>query len=332
MGKKANPKIIGAFVLGAIALAVIAVAVLGSGKLFQKGHQYVLFFKGDVSGLRVGAPVKFKGVRVGTVKRIRLSFYNPGAGGIESASDVRIPVIIELEPTRIVMMGRVVQFDDPKTIHQLVSIGLRGQLRIESLVTGMLYVALDIQPQTPAHLILPPNSRFHEIPTEPTPFEEAQTMATSVIDKLNAIDIEKVIRSTTETLEAIRGIATSPQLKLAIDSIGPAAKSLDSSALAMKKAAADLDREIGPLAQSLKTTSSRTGVTLEQTEATLKQGQAAFSDIQTVLAPNSPLNYQLLVTLKDVSAAARSIRELTDYLQRNPSAIVRGKDVSDIRP
>lgn len=329
MGKKANPKMIGAFVLGAIALAVIAVAVLGSGRLFQQGHEYVLFFKGDVSGLRVGAPVKFKGVQVGTVKRIRLSFYHPGVGGIESATDVRIPVVIELEPTRILLMGQPVQFDDPNVIHRLVAIGLRGQLRIESLVTGILYVALDIQPQAPAHLILPPGSKFHEIPTEPTPFEEAQTMATNVIDKLNAVDIEKVIRTTTETLEAIRNLATSPQLKMAINSIGPAAKSLSASALAMKKAAADLDREIGPLAQSLKTTSARTNVTLEQTEATLKQGQAAFSDIQTVLAPNSPLNYQLLVTLRDVSTAARSIRELTDYLQRNPSAIVRGKDIND---
>ena len=50
--------------------------------------------------------------------------------------------------------------------------------------------------------------------------------------------------------------------------------------------------------------------------------------VQTTIEPNSPINYQALQTLQDVSAAAHSVKELADYLQRNPSAIVRGRDFS----
>ena len=73
MARRANPKAVGVFILGALALAVTAVVALGSGRLFQKSNQYVLFFAGNVNGLRVGAPVKFKGVEVGSVTNVLLN-------------------------------------------------------------------------------------------------------------------------------------------------------------------------------------------------------------------------------------------------------------------
>ncbi|HSU89803.1 MAG TPA: MlaD family protein, partial [Sporolactobacillaceae bacterium] len=72
MGKRVNPALIGTFVLGAIGLIVTAVVIFGSGRLFRKSHEFVIYFGGDINGLRVGAPVKFKGVEIGQVKKIRL--------------------------------------------------------------------------------------------------------------------------------------------------------------------------------------------------------------------------------------------------------------------
>ena len=71
MGKRLNPAAVGVFVLGALALTVMAVVLFGSGKLFRKTHEFVIYFGGDVSGLRVGAPVKFKGVEIGQVNQRR---------------------------------------------------------------------------------------------------------------------------------------------------------------------------------------------------------------------------------------------------------------------
>jgi len=61
MGKRVSPTLVGAFVLGAVALAVVTVVVLGSGRLFQRKHLFALYFSSDVNGLKVGAPVKFRG-------------------------------------------------------------------------------------------------------------------------------------------------------------------------------------------------------------------------------------------------------------------------------
>ena len=63
MGRKANPAMIGAFVVGAVILAVAGILIFGSGQLFKHTSQYVCFFPGAVNGLNVGAPVKIKAAR-----------------------------------------------------------------------------------------------------------------------------------------------------------------------------------------------------------------------------------------------------------------------------
>src|SRR4029453_18820826 len=89
MNKKISPTLIGAFVVGAASLLVVAVIALGSGRLFRQTREFVLYFANSVNGLRVGAPVKFKGVEIGSVKDIRLQ--------LEASQEVnKIPVIIEM--------------------------------------------------------------------------------------------------------------------------------------------------------------------------------------------------------------------------------------------
>ena len=101
MNKKISPAMIGAFVLGAVALIVIAILVFGSGRLFRQTRNFVLYFDNSVNGLRVGAPVKFKGVEIGSVKDIRLRL------GQGTASD-KIPVIIEIDLKKLTSRGATV--------------------------------------------------------------------------------------------------------------------------------------------------------------------------------------------------------------------------------
>ena len=85
MGRKANPVLIGAFVVGAIALGVVGIVVFGSGRLFADTTPFVMYFTGSVDGLNVGSPVKFKGVEIGAVTSIQLDI----------GEEARIPVWIE---------------------------------------------------------------------------------------------------------------------------------------------------------------------------------------------------------------------------------------------
>ena len=90
----------------------------------------------------------------------------------------------------------------------------------------------------------------------------------------------------------------------------------------VNRLAASLDREIGPMGSDLRLTTA-------QTRATLKQTQDTMAAVQMTLGPNAPLNYEIEQTLKQTSAAARALRELSDYLRRNPSSVVRGRYIPD---
>ncbi len=310
--------------LGAITLAVAAVIVLGSGRIFLRPHLFALYFSSDVNGLKVGAPVKFRGVEIGSVASILLSVGTPSQSrDAENVGDqYRIPVIIDLETEKLVKRGAAVNLDDPATVAQAIKRGLRGQLNVESLVTGLLYVDLDYRPDTPANFYMGADSPYPEIPTVPTKLEQAATMLSKMMDQLEKIQFDEVIKSLTNTAVAISTLANSPKIQNAVDSLNLAARSLGQASASVNRLAASLDREIGPMGTDLR-------LTTEQTRATLKQTQDTLAAVQMTLGPNAPLNYELAQTLEQTSAAARSLRELSDYLRRNPSSVVRGRYTSD---
>ena len=323
MGKRINPATVGAFVLGAIGLILGAVVVFGSGNLFRKTHDFVIFFAGDINGLRVGAPVKFKGVEIGQVAKIRLRLeqeVNQQSGQLRA--DVRIPVIIELDEEKIVSHGgTAIDLDDPHTVPNLIREGMRAQLGSDSFVTGLMYVALDIQPNTPIQMVAPPGSPLQEIPAVPNTLEQAQAVAVRIFERLDKVDFGAVFTQMTGMLDSIRQITTSPSLREAINNSEKTREQLDRALASTQQTLNTVNGQVRPLSESFQKTSG-------SADAAAKQATLTLGTVQTTIEPNSPINYQAVQTLQDVSAAAHSIKELADYLQRNPSAIVRGRDFS----
>ncbi len=333
MGKRANPALVGAFVIGAAALVVAAITLLGSGSLFRRRHIYVLYFQSNVNGLRVDAPVKFHGVEIGSVYRILLSLNQlEYVVRTNNPSIMRVPVLIELDERKMTRRGgRALNLDDPQTLKRLIDAGLRGQLALESLLTGLLYVDLDMHPGTPANFVLPPNSTFPEIPTRRTEFEQVQQDLTRVLGRLSQIDFPAAIDSITQMTNSIRELIQSPQLAATIDRLQQATRSLDQAARSAQRMTDTIRTEVVPLSRSLRGASDSTAETMRQARTSLAaaqqafaQAQAAFVEARTLLDPASPVAYQLSKALEDISAAARSTRELADFLRRNPSAVIRG--------
>jgi paraquat-inducible protein B len=239
-----------------------------------------------------------------------------------AADQYRIPVIIDLETEKLIRRGAAASLDDPAQVAQAIKKGLRAQLNVESLVTGLLYVDLDFRPDTPANFYMGADSPYPEIPTVPTTLEQAATTLSKMMAQLEKINFDEVIKSLTNTAIAITTLANSPKIQTAVDSLNLAARSLGQASASVNRLAASLDREIGPMGNDLR-------LTTEQTRATLKQTQDTLAAVQMTLGPNAPLNYELAQTLEQTSAAARSLRELSDYLRRNPSSVVRGRYTSD---
>jgi paraquat-inducible protein B len=322
MGKRANPTMVGAFVLGALAIVIAVIIGLGSSHLFTREHKFVMFFSSDVNGLNIGAPVKFRGVEVGSVKNILLSLGGLGAGGIQQGGQVRIPVIIQLDSRKLFARGAELDLDDPKQIAAAIQLGLRGELKTESMLTGLMYIDLDMHPDTPVKFYLGRNSPFPEIPTVPTPLEQAQTAIVKIVAALEKVDFEALTASLTQTANSINELVKSRQVRETIASLDQAAVGLNATAQSIRKTSDDLNRQVGPAAEDLRKTTA-------SARAALKEAQDTLGAVKTVLGPGSPVDYQLTQTLEQTGDAARSLRQLADYLQRNPSSVIRGRYAGD---
>jgi paraquat-inducible protein B len=323
MNKKISPTLIGAFIIGALALLIVAVIAFGSGQLFRKTQQFILYFDGSVNGLRIGGPVKIKGVEIGSVKDIRLE--------TELGSQVhKIPVIIEIDLKKVIRRGVTrEEAMNPNTIREFVKQGLRGQLQTESLVTGVLYVALDWFPETPLRFVQPAGEHFQyqEIPTVPTELAQIQENAGRIIKKLEDVDLKKLADSLTKTSDGIGQLvsANAPVLKSILQSMDQAMPQLRGAISDFRKLTTTVDHSVENVSGDLHQTLTAAQSAIDQIAATMKEAQTTVVSMRATVDPNSPTVYELTKSLREVSGAASSIRLLADSLDRNPQAIILGK-------
>lgn len=302
MNRNTHTTLIGAFVVGAIALGFAAVLVFGSGAFFAKRHVHVICFDRSIKGLNVGAPVMFRGVEIGSVTDISVRVN-------QKEFTFYIPVHIQIDPNRIDTLlgddsvGKAFFQNNRELIALLIERGLRAQLQLESLLTGKLFVQLDFHPDTPVKLI-GIDSRYNEIPTIPSSMEELS-------HALESLPLKALVTRTLHAIEGLDRLVNSPELPASITALHEALQSL--------KAAADsLDQTLGPATAGF-------SATAEAARETLQRLQHVLDSIGAIAAGNSPVMYDLRKTLEDLGAAARSIRVMTDYLERHPEALLRGK-------
>jgi paraquat-inducible protein B len=317
--------------LGAIALVVIAIVTLGSGKLFKRTTSAVCYFEGSVGGLDKGAPVVFRGVKIGTVKEIAFRF-DP------KKVHVTIPVFIELEQRR----KGVTKEEIIETYKQLIDRGLKAQLEMQSIVTGQLQVALDFYPDKPTKLVgIDPE--YLEIPTVVSPLQELQK-------KVEKIPIEEIFQQVLSAVNGIEKVVNSPEIPETIHSINEAAKEIKPLAANLEEAVKDVrklvqnvDGQVGPLATNLNETVQEAKGTIknintriehleESIEKTIKTAEKTIivaektlQNIEANVGENSTIIYELNQSLEEVRKFTRSLRNLSDHLERHPESVIWGK-------
>jgi paraquat-inducible protein B len=326
MNKKISPTLIGGFVLGALALLVIAVIAFGSGRLFRKTKEFVVYFDRDVNGLNIGAPVKFKGVEVGSVKNILLQLD-------QSLEVPSIPVLFEIDLKKITSRGGAVTLlEDPAALKVAIDRGLRAQLRTESLVTGVLYIGIDLFPGTPVKFVQAAGSKYPEIPAVPTTLERVEVTAGEILAKLSEVDFKGMMDSVSRAVDGVGQLVNSPALKSALQRLDQTMPKIDEAIVEIRKMTTGLDGNITTLSANFQQTSDaargamqQASLTMKQTDAALKEAEAAMINIRGISDPDSITFYELGRSLREVSAAARSLRLLSDSVQRNPRSLIFGK-------
>lgn len=192
MSRRANPTAIGIFLIGALVLAVGALSTLAARSWFGARSTFISDFQESVNGLEIGAAVKFQGVPVGRVKDLLIQ--------IEPAEKTfRVPVQYEIELSRLTSEdGSYLNLDDPEVLRQEIAKGLRAQLQMESIVTGLLYVELvyrtDLQGSDEPVV---PGRTYPRIPTTPSLLAAFGTHAGSLVG-----DVLRILVRVDEMLEA----------------------------------------------------------------------------------------------------------------------------------
>ena len=188
--RRANKTAIGIFVVGAIVLFVAAILAFGSGNLFKQSDKYVIFFDGSVKGLSVGAPVIFRGVRIGSVKDIYLLF-DP------NTKDVLISVVIDVELSRVQGAPEVIGYPPYGTF---IKKGLRARLEVQNFITGQLMLAFDFYSDKPAILYNIPN-QYPELPALP--------ISPDIFEVMNDLPIKEISVNLEKTTAGISKLINS---------------------------------------------------------------------------------------------------------------------------
>jgi paraquat-inducible protein B len=321
VSEKIGKTAIGAFVLGAVALLVAAVLILGSGKIFTREFVYITYFAGSVKGLNVGAPVVFRGVKVGRVTDISI-MTNP------QSLELKIPVLFTVNPAKF--KGTRVEFQrDAAAIGKAVGLGLRTQLQTQSFVTGQLMLALDYFPDKPAAYVgWEKDTNYPEIPSISSDLEELYKI-------VGALPVKKIAENLNETLAGIDALVHSIDAKQTTETLVSAVREVQTLVR-------HIDVKLGPVVASITKTSGAAEATLEETreamvavkglvatsQGTFDAARAALKQSEETLqaySPDSPLITELNKTLRQLSATSRSFRNLSDYLERHPESLLRGK-------
>lgn len=257
-----------------------------------------MYFSESLRGLQPGAPLDFRGVVIGEVKSIGLEFDR-------TTHTFRFPVDAVTYPTRLLPRRsgppdpNAPPLPDPMKILQgMIDHGLRAQLRPGNLLTGQLYVALDFFPRA-AKAALKTEGDVAEIPTIGGSLGEFQSQISELLGKFNKIpyedistDLRATLRSTTSTLQATEKTMTSAQQL--VDQLGATVPP-------------ELDKALKDL------------------RATLAQARSTIDTAGQSLSPDAAWQLQLRQSLTEITRAATSLRTLSDYLERHPESLLRGK-------
>jgi paraquat-inducible protein B len=301
--------VVGVFVLGAAALAVAAVLVFGSGRFFRHEVALVSYFSGSVNGLVVGSPVKFRGVPIGSVSQIRLGL--PGV----SPGDVRIPVWYTVDVDTISgYQGRPFRLDRQR-LDELIAAGLRAQLQTESFVTGVLFLGLDFFPDSPVTLEVTGHPELFEVPVMPTTIERAMQTFDRLVKRVEALDLEGLVGSADRALDGVDKLVRSPKVDDALVALREALASI-------RRVTTALEPGVTPTMKGLDATLAQARQVLIRVEPQLDQ---TLARAQELLGSDAPLAVGLASTLTDLGEAARSIRDLADFLDRHPNAVLTGR-------
>jgi paraquat-inducible protein B len=313
---------IGAFVLGGLLLGLGAIVFFGNFRLLSPTRRAAVVFEGSISGLSIGAPVTFRGVRVGAVDGIVIQYE-------AQTHTAYIPVTLQLEPDRVRVSGDAnvgVRLD----LDSLIARGLRAELNTQSFVTGQSEIELDFNPGSAA-VLHPTITSLTEIPTR-------QSTIQRVTEQLSQLPLRELVSNANATLESVRGLAEtlaanlpplvasikaasdggSHTVEIATQAINDLQSRLDATLGGISQLAANSDQQVNQRSADLH-------ALLVSTNQTVLQIHEVVNDLRTLTSNRGNPRANIEATLRDLAAAAAALRGFANDVERNPQLLLTGR-------
>ncbi len=277
-------------------------------------NYYLMYFDQSVRGLSPGASVEVMGVMIGEVVETALEYD-------ETSQKFRIPVLVAIEPERLQVLkskeGHILKDEILKDevqnrnaveslawIKELIAHGLRAQLKTGNLLTGQLYIDLDYYSDAPAVKITMEGD-YPVFPTIPAPLKQIGQRVDNILKKIEALPLDEMgqnINSILQKIDSIPIAEIGQDMKVAIEAL---TQTLDE----LKTLSGNINQETMPKVNEL-----------------LGNLESAVDGINSTLGPDSALNYNARAMTGELSLMIRSMRSLLEYLERDPQALIFGKE------
>ncbi len=324
--RKSKPALVGLFVMGGLALAVIGLLAFGGLRWFEPSQEVVVYFEEPLSGLSAGAPVTFRGIEIGSVRRLAIH-------GDPQTFDVVIPVYLTLRPGDVIFTGTEDGDAGPIDVQALVEHGLKAQLRPRSLLTGQMAIDLDFHPDDEARFRHPDNS-IQEIPSKRSNFKQAR-------DAVEQFPWEDTLATVVGTLESLKSLTRT--LEGEFTGVGERVhETLDESQALMRSAQRTLDTleqdasvaltSFDRLGQEgteqVRLRGDELGEVLARTQQSMDRLDSLMADVGDITHPRSEERDDLRRALRELSATTAALRRFSERIEQRPNSLLfdRGGD------
>lgn len=330
MKTKVSPAVVGIFVLGALGLGLVALFSFGGINFFAKPQRFVVYFDESIHGLDLGSPVKLRGVRVGRVVDLNIRY-------AAETNQSLVAVVCEFSRNTIQNpRGELIDVSDRGELQALIDRGLRAQLGILGLATGMLYVELDfLDPaQYPPSRTDVVELRYAVVPAAPSAISEFQANLTEILNDVKRMDFEGLGREMRGLLVDVRKQVNGLDLAALNAEWTQAGRSLNLLATSpeIPKALANLNLALeetrtvlGKMEGAVEPTATQLNDTLTQARATLASFNQAAVTARAFISAQSGFGEEAGRALGQLAEAAAAVQRLADYLERNPNALLSGR-------
>lgn len=316
MSESRKPFLIGAFLLSGVALLAAGLLLLSRDSLLSRPVEYVVYFTGALDGLDVGADVTYRGVKVGNVQQINLSYDR-------TLNDVVMPVTIRINSDSARSKKKDRGFDH--SIEPLIAKGLRAQLQTPSLLTGKAIVALDFFPEQPGYIRDPHIIDLPAIPTVPSRIDQIADVLRDLAKGLKEMPLKETLEAANKTLLAFERIATAPETQAGLHSLSVSLANFEKISQQLQQRLPGMLDNVHSGSVELKDALVDVRHAAQSARDALQQMDAMVSDGRRSLGPQSELQYELLQSLQDLGQASKALQRTAESLEQQPQSIIFGK-------